>query len=488
MLTFSNSYSELGDAFYQRVLPTPAPKPELLLWNSALANSLQLDEALTNDPALQAQIFSGNQLPKGADSMALAYSGHQFGQLNPQLGDGRAHLLGEVLDDHQRRFDIQLKGSGPTPFSRRGDGRCALGPAIREYIMSEAMYCLRVPTSRCLAVVATGEPVYRDGVKPGAVVARVAASHIRVGTFQYFAIREDLDSLAALLDYTVQRHYPEINTGGENAENKALQFLRAAIDKQITLVVEWMRVGFIHGVMNTDNIAISGETIDFGPCAMLGSYHPNTVYSSIDTQGRYAFGNQPNIVLWNMTRLAECLLPLIDSDQQQAIAQVEPVLQQFSAKFESAYFTMLASKLGLTNLAQSDSGFILELLQTLQNQQLDYTQTFVQLTESLDKPTLAKQLSTQLGTVYNTWRNHLGSAESDIHAAKTLMKANNPLVIPRNHHIERVLEACETSGNAQAAEDMLEVLRSPYDEIDQTKEYQDLPVDGDRGYRTFCGT
>jgi uncharacterized protein YdiU (UPF0061 family) len=300
-MKFSNTYAQLGDAFFKRVLPAPVADPLLLLWNDELAKSLNLDQSLRDDPGLKAQIFSGNQLPEGADSMALAYSGHQFGQLNPELGDGRAHLLGEVLDNTNQRVDIQLKGSGPTPFSRRGDGRCALGPALREYIMSEAMYFLGVPTSRCLAVVATGESVYRERSKPGAVVTRVAASHIRVGTFQYFAIRKDIESLTALLDYTIKRHFPEIDLA---ADDRTLQFLEAVMKKQITLIVEWMRVGFIHGVMNTDNTAISGETIDFGPCAMMGAYNPGAVYSSIDTQGRYAFGNQPNIAIWNITRLA----------------------------------------------------------------------------------------------------------------------------------------------------------------------------------------
>ena len=489
MLNFSNSYSLLGDAFYQRVLPSTASKPKLLLWNGALADSLKIGQPLRNDAGLQAQIFSGNQLPDGSDAMALAYSGHQFGQLNPQLGDGRAHLLGEVLNKDNHRVDIQLKGSGRTPYSRGGDGRCALGPAIREYIMSEAMYFLRVPTSRCLAVVTTGDQVLREGPKPGAVVTRVAASHIRVGTFVYFAIRNDLDSLKTLLDHSIVRHFPQLNSATDaDSNNKTLQFLQAVTAKQIELVVEWMRIGFIHGVMNTDNVAISGETIDYGPCAMMGSYHPNTVYSSIDTQGRYAFGNQPNIVLWNMTRLAEALLALIAPDQKDAIALAEGVLELYSTQFEQAYTAMLAKKLGFIKLPQSDSGFMLELLKTLQSQQLDYTQTFVQLSQSLDDEALATRLSSQLGDAYSQWRSHLDQAEQNLDAAQALMRANNPLVIPRNHHIERVLANCEESGHSYAVDDILAVLRSPYDEIDNTRQYQDLPLDGDSNYRTFCGT
>ncbi|MFT7687239.1 MAG: hypothetical protein ACI9FB_002591 [Candidatus Azotimanducaceae bacterium] len=493
MLRFSNTYAELGDAFYQRLLPTPVSNPKLLLWNSALAEQLQITSPLLDDPDLQAQVFVGNKILDGTDAMSLTYSGHQFGQLNPQLGDGRAHLLGEVLDKDQKRFDIQLKGSGPTPYSRGGDGRCALGPALREYIMSEAMYFLGVPTSRCLAVVASGEPVYREGSKPGAVVTRVAASHIRVGTFVYFAIRNDTASLQALMDYTIARHFPWINQANKSdnsgeTENPALAFLGAVIDQQISLIVEWMRVGFIHGVMNTDNCAVSGETIDFGPCAMMGTYNPDTVFSSIDHQRRYAYGNQANIMLWNMTRLAECLLPFIADQQEDAIEQAKALLEQSSTSYESEYLNMLAHKLGLADHEQCDSGFILHFLSILQEKELDYTQTFLQLVDSLFDETLALGLKVQLGSWYDNWRALLDNAEHGLDAAKALMKKNNPVVIPRNHHVERVLAECEASNNSDAAEDFLQVLRSPYDEVDSTKDYQDLPLDDDEGYNTFCGT
>ncbi|MBL4827727.1 MAG: YdiU family protein [Spongiibacteraceae bacterium] len=484
-MPFSNSYSHLGNAFYKRVLPTPVSTPALLLWNHSLAKSLQLSDTLQNDRLLKAQYFSGNQLPDGADSMALAYSGHQFGHLNPQLGDGRAHLLGEVIDKNNKRLDIQLKGSGPTPFSRQGDGRCALGPAIREYMMSEALYYLSVPTSRCLAVVTTGEPVYRETAKPGAIVTRVASSHIRVGTFQYFAIRKDLTSLNLLLDYTIDRHYPELN---QSTENKAIALLKNVIEKQIILIVQWMRIGFIHGVMNTDNTAISGETIDFGPCAMMGAYHPGTVYSSIDKQGRYAFGNQANIALWNMTRLAECLLPLINNDEKTAISLVEPHLKQFTEQFESAYFDMLANKLGLSDIEANDAVVIKQLLTLMQDNKLDYTQTFTLLTQSLSDETIAESMKTELGSWYQSWREIVEKPNNNINISKTLMKKNNPVVIPRNHHVEAVLTACEENENSQAADDFLEVLRSPYTPLPNTKNYQDLPLDGDKGYRTFCGT
>lgn len=482
---FSNSYAQLGDAFYKRVLPGQVSQPKLLLWNDDLAESLNLDQALCRNANLKALLFSGNQLPEGADSIALAYSGHQFGQFNPQLGDGRAHLLGEVLDNNMNRFDIQLKGSGPTPFSRRGDGRCALGPALREFIMSEAMYFLGVPTSRCLAVVATGESVYRETRKPGAVVTRVAASHIRVGTFQYFASRQDSESLKALLDYSIERHFPELDPG---ADDRAMAFLAAVMQKQITLVVEWMRVGFIHGVMNTDNTAISGETIDFGPCAMMGAYDPATVYSSIDTQGRYAFGNQPSIALWNLTRLAECLLPLISNDEQAAIARVEPLLKTFAESFQQSYFAMLGKKLGMTAISLDDRGLVEELLQVMLLQKLDYTQTFIDLTLSLDDEMTAGSLKETFGEWYSGWRGRLDQSADTLEISQSLMQANNPVVIPRNHHVEAVLKNCEETGNTDAVDDFLKVLRSPYRELPETTRYRDLPADGDNSYQTFCGT
>jgi len=484
-MKFSNSYAQLGDAFFKRVKPSAASKPELLLWNSPLAKSLKISEALQNSPSLAAQIFSGSQLPEGADPMALAYSGHQFGHLNPQLGDGRAHLLGELINQDKVRMDIQLKGSGRTPYSRQGDGRCALGPAIREYIMSEAMYALRVPTSRALAVVATGDQVVRDSIKPGAVVTRVASSHIRVGTFQYFAIHKDLDSLQALVDYTTSRHFPEIDP---ESQDKTLQFLQAAIDKQIQLVIEWMRVGFIHGVMNTDNVAISGETIDFGPCAMMGAYHPGTVFSSIDQQSRYAFGNQPSITLWNMTRLAESLLPLIHNDEKQAIALVEPLLAKFGPSFQQAYLTMLSRKLGFSQPSETHSALIQALLEIMQNKELDYTNTFMQLSMSLDNDTIRQSLTESLSSWYTDWKSALESSTESLDTAKALMNNNNPVLIPRNHHVEAVLKACEESGSAQAAEEFLAALRSPYETLESTKNYQDTPSDGDKFYRTFCGT
>ncbi|WDE05517.1 YdiU family protein [Thalassomonas viridans] len=488
-MKFSNTYSQLDGAFYQRISPEQVSRPQLLLWNDELAGWLQLTEEFCRDRALLAQYFSGNRLPDGADPIALAYAGHQFGSFNPQLGDGRAHLLGEVLSGNGQRYDIQLKGSGQTLFSRQGDGKCALGPAVREYIMSEAMFALGVPTSRCLAVVATGEPVFRETAKPGAVVTRVAASHIRVGTFEYFAARGDLGSLKTLADFTISRHFPDIAGNPElDNEEKILHLLQAVINKQISLIVSWLRVGFIHGVMNTDNTAISGETIDFGPCAMMGIYHPGTVFSSIDTRGRYAFGNQAAIGQWNMARLAEALLPLIDAVPEKAVARAEPLIRQFSRDFDLAYRQMLANKLGMATADEQSTALANGLLTQMQEQELDYTQTFARLTLSLKDAGLTQQLGQELGPWYDSWRTLLADNAITPARAKSLMAQNNPQVIPRNHHVEAILQDYEQNGGSDSINDFLTVLRSPYRLLPQTEKFQDLPADGDRHYRTFCGT
>ena len=520
-MKFFNTYIKLGEQFFQRTLPQQFDCPTLLLWNKALANNLLISQDLQDDPILLSQYFSGNKLLNGSESIALAYSGHQFGHFNPQLGDGRAHLLGEIFDKDNIRQDLQLKGSGQTPFSRRGDGKCALAPALREYIMSEALFALGVPTSRCLSVVATGEIINRGLAKPGAVVTRVAASHIRVGTFQYFAARGDNTSLQALVDYSIKRHFPEIDTA-ETAnhtslsyEQRILTFLESAITKQITLVVEWLRIGFIHGVMNTDNTAICGETLDFGPCAMLGGYDENKVFSSIDEQGRYAFGNQGEIARWNMARLADCLMPLLIEDadnkfskeeqEQQTLTKVEALIHQYTDKFDTAYFSMYGKKLGLKNITFNNRSLISDLLALMQSQNLDYTQTFLKLTQSLSDDVQAQQLKHKLGDWYEKWLIVLeqeAPEDVDYQQAQNLMKKNNPVVIPRNHHIEAVLDTCENimatdlSSIDESKEgvintivdDFLRVLRSPYQEIEKTHKYQDIPGDSDMYYQTFCGT
>ncbi len=542
MLKFSNSYIELGEQFFQRILPEKVASAGLLLWNEKLAKQLNfasdLPQGSCEEKALLAQYFSGNNILNGAEPIALAYSGHQFGHFNPQLGDGRAHLLGEVLDSHGIRRDIQLKGSGKTAFSRRGDGKCALAPALREYIMSEAMFALGVPTSRCLAVVSTGELINRGTAKAGAVVTRVASSHIRVGTFQYFAARGDLVSLKSLVDYTINRHFPEINSSaisleGDFKEQRLLMLLEKIMVKQITLVVEWLRVGFIHGVMNTDNTAICGETIDFGPCAMLGSYDENAVFSSIDEYGRYAFANQAKIAQWNMARLADCLLPLLlefsdgkgnengcsKEQESRAVAKVEAVIHQYTDKFEQAYYTMYANKLGLEAASSDNNTLIDDLLAIMQTHGLDYTQTFHRLTQSLTDLVKAEALKTELGEWYETWLRILKESiieknilkestvkntdelvQQQYKVVQTLMSKNNPVVIPRNHHVEAILARCEEAiadHSQQVAangdinnivNEFLTVLLSPYQELNTTKNFQDTPKDGDRYYQTFCGT
>ncbi|PHR85519.1 MAG: hypothetical protein COA59_00750 [Colwellia sp.] len=525
-MKFSNTYIKLGEQFFQRTLPEKVASPTLLLWNQALANNLLIPKNIQDDHLLLSQYGSGNQLPNGAESIALAYSGHQFGHFNPQLGDGRAHLLGEVLDKDNIRRDIQLKGSGQTGFSRRGDGKCALAPALREYIMSEALFALGVPTSRCLSVVATGEVINRGLAKAGAVVTRVAASHIRVGTFQYFAARGDTASLKILVDYSIKRHFPEIDideSGNKillSFEQRVLAFLACAIAKQITLVVEWLRIGFIHGVMNTDNTAICGETLDFGPCAMLGGYDENKVFSSIDEYGRYAFGNQGKIAQWNMARLADCLIPLLiefsdknltkEEQEQQALTKIEALIHQYTDQFDMAYFTMYGKKLGLKDTALNNKSLISDLLALMQTQNLDYTQTFLHLTQSLSDDVKAQDLQSKLGDWYQTWLMILNKEkpEQESHQknkyqqAQNLMRKNNPVVIPRNHHIEAILESCENViGNDSSCikdskkdviiatvDEFLCVLRSPYKETEATKKYQEIAGDDDRYYQTFCGT
>ena len=500
-MNLSNQYYQLGKNFYHETLPSPVSEPELILWNAPLANDLGIKLSRQKDNELLAQYFSGNQLIQGSKPIAQAYSGHQFGHFNPQLGDGRAHLLGDLTDIQGQAWDVQLKGSGTSYFSRSGDGRCALGPALREFIMSESMFALGLPTTRCLAVVATGDAVYRERPYPGAVVTRIAASHIRVGTFQFFAVRKDIESLKKLTCFAIERHFPEIEVVTSEGENSAealvsgqnvLDFFAAVLKKQVTLVVSWLRVGFIHGVMNTDNTAISGETIDYGPCAMMNHYHRDTVFSSIDRNARYAFGNQSKIMQWNMARLADCLLPLVDEDEDTALAKITPLLQQFANDLQYRYFEMMVNKLGIAELVEGDIELVNDLLAIMQKQQLDYTQHFIALAENLTQEEVdnfienaaeAEQSEQEL------WRTRWYSRISDdVTAAKALMEKTNPLVIPRNHHVERVLAISEETGDLSALHEFLAVLQQPYDTLKQTTVYQDAPSDGDENYHTFCGT
>jgi len=502
LLKLSNQYHELGKNFYHETFPTPVSEPELLLWNAPLASTLGLSFSTPEDSKLLGLYFSGNKLIKGSKPIAQAYSGHQFGHFNPQLGDGRAHLLGDITDAQGNTWDVQLKGSGTSHFSRSGDGRCALGPALREFVMSEAMFALGVPTTRCLAVVATGEAVYREKPYPGAVVTRIAASHIRVGTFQFFAVRKDIESLKQLTRFAIERHFPEINIASRSdvcvteallSGQNTLDFFAAVLDKQVALVVSWLRVGFIHGVMNTDNTAISGETIDYGPCAMMNHYHRDTVFSSIDRNARYAFGNQSKIIQWNMARLADCLLPLVDEDEDIALAKITPLLQQLANDLQYRYFEMMVNKLGITELAEGDIELVNDLLAIMQEKQLDYTQHFVTLAENLSQAVADSLIesaeSSETQDQWQLWltRWYLRIAD-DVSAAKVLMNKTNPLVIPRNHHVERILAVSQQSGDLSALHDFLTVLQHPYDNLAQTKAYQDAPSDGDENYHTYCGT
>lgn len=517
-MNLTNSYLELGQEFSLQCLPTPVVSPELLLWNETLAQSLGIDFSVPKDSAILAQYFSGNQLLVASQPIAQAYSGHQFGHFNPQLGDGRAHLLGDVSDSQGKSWDIQLKGSGTSHFSRQGDGRCALGPALREFIMSEAMHALGVPTTRCLAVVATGEAVYREQALPGAVVTRVAESHIRVGTFQFFAARKDINSLKKLTGYAIERHFPEISLafvdtsvevsiegGVETNANAAdlekmqrltsqhvMDFFAAVLNKQVKLVVSWLRVGFIHGVMNTDNTAISGETIDYGPCAMMNHYHSETVFSAIDKYARYAFGQQSKIMQWNMARFADCLLPLIDENEDIALSKIEPLLRQFANDLKFGYFTMMVNKLGMTELAEGDIELVNDLLAIMQEKRLDYTQSFTTLAENLNSEAVEKLLGEASEKQTDSWQPWLKRwyfrISENVSGAKTLMAKNNPLVIPRNHHVEAVLATSQATGDLTALHEFLSVLQQPYEKLTHTQVYQDAPSEGDENYRTFCGT
>jgi len=484
-MQFANSYASLDDIFYEKIRPIPVQDPHLFLWNDSLAEQLGIPDEVRHDPDALAKVFSGNQSLPGSDPIACAYAGHQFGNFVPRLGDGRAHLLGEVLDQTGAKKDIQLKGSGPTSFSRGGDGRCAIGPAVREFIMSEAMFALGIPTTRGLAVVTTGETVFRERPTPGAVVTRIASSHLRIGTFQYFAARGDHESVKTLCNYTIARHYPELQ---EEGSNQYIALIDQVFERQVQLVVEWMRVGFIHGVMNTDNTSLCGETIDYGPCAMMGVYDPNTVYSSIDTMGRYAFGNQPGILYWNMARFAECLLPLIHTDMKKAVEQVGPVIEAFRHRFEKAYMKMMGKKLGLKSITSEDQNLVTSVLNQFKNRKLDYTITFHLLTKSLTSEAVERQIQKELGDCFDLWKKRLGEQGEAPEKVQKIMRQQNPVVIPRNHHIEKVLQECEQANKSTLAEDFLQVIRSPYKEQAETFEYQDPPKDGDENYQTFCGT
>ncbi|MDC3071420.1 YdiU family protein [Candidatus Pelagibacter sp.] len=476
---FDNTYFNLSEPFREKINPSPVKKPEIILLNNDLAKLLSLDFSKISNTELS-NIFSGNLLPAGSNSIAQAYAGHQFGHFT-MLGDGRAILLGEHVSQSNKKYDIQFKGSGKTAFSRNGDGRAALGPMLREYIISEAMNALKIPTTRSLAVVKTGELIQREKALQGAILTRVASSHIRVGTFQYIAARQKDDELKTLLDYTIDRHYPEI----KNSNNQALDLLNRLIERQCDLVVNWMRVGFIHGVMNTDNMTVSGETIDYGPCAFMDTYDPKTVFSSIDQNGRYAYCNQPGITKWNLARFAECLIPFFERDQKKAIQIATETINDFEKKYEEKWMNMMRNKLGISGLDNKDKPLILDLLTWMHEKKADYTNTFCHLM-NLD-PKKEKIFEDSKFIIWKKrWKERLLKNDNNQIKSKELMKNNNPLVIPRNHKIEEALEAAELN-DMEPINKILEILKNPYDKQSEIIDYQ-YPSKSSEKYQTFCGT
>ena len=464
---FDNSYAALPEGFFSRINPTPVANPRLLAFNESLASSLGLEFATKDDLAF---VLGGNELPVGADPLAQLYAGHQFGSYNPQLGDGRAILLGEVVDRSGKRRDIQLKGSGRTPYSRGGDGRAWLGPVLREYVVSEAMHALGIPTTRALAAVATGEDVYRETALPGAVLTRVASSHLRVGTFQVYAHRGEIENLRLLTQYAIERHYPDADG--------PMGLLRAVCDRQADLIASWMSVGFIHGVMNTDNCAISGETIDYGPCAFMDAFHVNRVFSSIDRQGRYAFSNQPQIAVWNMAQLATALLPLLENSDA-ALAEATQIVHAMSDQIETAWRTRFAAKIGITSPTKQDRALIDDLLVLMQKDGADFTNSF----RALSGDDAVAQFTDRVGFAAwrEKWRARL-AAEDDPEA---VMNAANPVIIPRNHRIEEMIQAA-VAGDMAPFNRLMDALATPFTATDP--ELHRPPSQDEIVPATFCGT
>jgi uncharacterized protein YdiU (UPF0061 family) len=498
---FDNSYARELSGFYAACLPEAKPEPDLLYLNRPLAEDLSLDVDLQDTPGLAA-LFSGNRLPEGAEPIAQAYAGHQFGHFSPQLGDGRALVIGEVVNRQGKRYDLCFKGSGRTPFSRGGDGKAAIGPMLREVLVGEAMHALGVPTTRSLAVTATGEPVYRDTVLPGAVLTRVAASHIRIGTFEFFAARGQQDRVKRLADYAIARHYPELLGKADSY----LEFLRLVTRRQAALVAHWMSLGFIHGVMNTDNVSIAGETIDYGPCAFMEAYNPNAVFSSIDAQGRYAYGNQPPIAQWNLARLAETLLPLLSEDQHRSVALANEVLESFPETYRHDWLDIMRAKLGLMGGTDQDllvdTALIDEWLTLLQADKADYTLAWRRLADAAEGQLSGLRDLFPEPTALDAWlvkwqtrcaeldrgRVSMNGMDSAQRRGKA-MREVNPWLIPRNHHVEEALAAASDESNLEPFEELLAALLRPYDEnLDQAKFAAPAPDSFTARYRTFCGT
>jgi protein adenylyltransferase len=485
---FDNTYARELEGFYTDWQAAPVRAPKLLAFNNELAAELGLDAAQLNTDA-GADIFAGNTKPDGANPLAQAYAGHQFGGFSPSLGDGRALLLGEIIDINGNRRDLQLKGSGQTPFSRGGDGRAAIGPVLREYLMGEAMHALGIPTTRALAAVATGEPVIRETALPGAILTRVAASHIRVGTFQYFAVRKDWDKIKQLADYVIARHYPL----AAQEENRFLALFHSVMKAQAKLVASWMHIGFIHGVMNTDNMSISGETIDYGPCAFMDRYAPATVFSSIDAQGRYAYANQPAIAQWNLTRFAETLINAIGPDQETATALLTDAINAFPDLYIQHWLAGMRAKIGLTTQLKDDLKLVNGLFAALENQNVDYTAFFRELAKAIggnSAPVKALfEDADNIAAWLSEWHERLGQEDGVSPEARAAdMNRINPVYIPRNHKVEEALTAAVEFDDLGPFNKLLEVLKQPYDVMEDQQEFgQPAPLDG-APYQTFCGT
>ena len=489
LVVFSNSYARLPEHFFARLDPTPVAKPRLIQVNRALARDLTFDLSSLDDDSL-ATLFAGNVLPLGAEPIAMAYAGHQFGQFVPQLGDGRAILLGEVHDRTGVRRDIQLKGSGPTPYSRNGDGRATVGSVLREYLISEAMHGLGIPATRALAAVTTGERVYRERMVSGAIVTRVASSHIRVGTFQYFAARADVDATKRLADYVIARHFPNAS----ELERPYLALLQAVATCQASLIANWLHVGFIHGVMNTDNMAVSGETIDFGPCAFLDAYDPNAVFSSIDHSGRYGYSNQAHAAQWNLVRFAETLLPLIDPNSEKAIELASEVISTFLSCFADQWLAGMRRKLGLFNAEDGDLKLAQSLLEAMHANRADFTLTFRRMCDAVDNAGADSQLRA-LFTDPNvwdewavTWRSRLTREPQASTVRAGAMRQANPAFIPRNHRVEQAINAAVERDDLSLFTELLTVLSKPFEEQEAFASYSLPPQPSERVLRTFCGT
>lgn len=478
---FENSYQNLPAIFYRAQAPEQVKSPTLTIFNEDLAKQLGLDSDALRNQAVQC--LAGNEHFNGSKPIAQAYAGHQFGHFN-MLGDGRALLLGEHIPPDRQRVDIQLKGSGRTPYSRSGDGRAALGPMLREYIISEAMHALGIPTTRSLAVVSTGEPVCRDEVQAGAILTRVASSHLRVGTFQFAAFTRDKSNLQALADYAISRHFSALT----DADNPYLALLAAVIELQASLVAKWMQIGFIHGVMNTDNMSICGETIDYGPCAFMNSYHPGTVFSSIDRNGRYAYGNQPNIAHWNLVRLAESLLPLVHADQDKAIELVQESLESFPDKFLASWLSGMRKKLGIFNQEDEDLALVEDLLMYMQRNKVDFTNTFRLLADdAINTSPLYQDAGFQAWL--KNWQARLSRQSETTQASTQLMQMSNPKIIPRNHLVEEALSAAVNDSDMSLFNGLLAAVQQPYTYQDKDARFMQAPdVSFDQQYRTFCGT